>query len=266
MKIISIFFLLFNMRTSSSFSNSFLSNFRSSSLERTKNKNRNKDEIEINKTSSIASIENSTFSSNYLDDNHSQNLSEDNLHHSDHLLDFSNQQLNERVANHMRELRTVLYRIQARLFSRNVKGYSDELASLRNVLQESKHYESQNVLKKITEYETKLRREISDYNHMVKNPAYNELEEINLNFRDWSRVSNICFDLNSIVLSGHVAVKSPGTDQAVRAKLSSYGYRSAVAMVEAVLTTTVSISLLQRKINELLNEFMKYFANSKVIF
>ena len=173
--------------------------------------------------------------------------------------------LNQRVTSSLEELKSILYRVQARIFTRNLHSHAVNLQRLRNKLHDIKKLSTeagledtsvQSALVALSERESIIQQELTINSDAFENNNISSADkiEISANIDDWNRVSGICFDLNSIILSGHALLNTSKCNSPDRNMLASFGYRSSLSIVRSILSTEVSIPLLLRKIDELLEE------------
>lgn len=172
--------------------------------------------------------------------------------------------LSFRVVETLQELKAILCRVKARIY---IRGFENNLVQLQHLHDNFKNgrddpYQNNskpdediyNALCTIAERERVAREELKSHSDVASTNGGSDSEEGASNFRDWSRLSNMCFYFNSIVIKGHQAA-----EQADRSFLKSFGHRTALSMVQVILNPNVSISDLLKKIDQLLEEAQSPF-------
>merc|ERR1719427_1914842 len=184
--------------------------------------------------------------------------------------------LNSRVAGCLREMKTNMCRIKARIFVRN---YEQTVVDLRKVKQKLDEIyrerfagekgdkevgdQVKTALYKIAEKEKSASETAKKHGALLGIPGRNLSESARAcqNYCDWNQLSSQCFYLNSVMLKGHSMAgnrSKKDLNDETKAFISSFGYRAAKTVVQTVLNEDMSVSLIINKIDKLLEEAKNY--------
>ena len=184
--------------------------------------------------------------------------------------------LNSRVAGCLREMKTNMCRIKARIF---VREYEQTVVDLRKVKQKLDEIyrerfagekgdkevgdQVKTALYKIAEKEKSASETAKKHGALLGIPGRNlsESERACQNYCDWNQLSSQCFYLNSVMLKGHSMAgnrSKKDLNDETKAFISSFGYRAAKTVVQTVLNEDMSVSLIINKIDKLLEEAKNY--------
>ena len=178
--------------------------------------------------------------------------------------------LNGRVVACLREMKTNMCRIKARIFVRNFEQTQVDLRKIKQKLEEiyrekfagkgSEEVADQvkKALLNIAEKEKAAAETVKKHGALLGDTKnLTDSERATRNYSDWNQLSSQCFYLNSVMLKGHNMAgtrSKKDLDEDTRSFVRSFGYRAAKSIVQTVLNEDMSVSLIINKIEKLLEE------------